>query len=48
MEKKVYSIPGVESLSLELESMIAAPSSWSIDDGPKIPIGEDDGSDPTG
>ena len=48
MKKKTYLAPCVDTLFLKLENTIAAPSTWSIDDGPVIPIEEDDGSDPTG
>ncbi len=45
---KIYVSPETIVIKVHVENPLTAPSTWSVDGGPTMPIGEDDGEDPSG
>jgi len=50
MKKKTYIVPTIETVIVQMENLLNNPSTWSVDDGPKINIADADPADeePTG
>ena len=46
--KRTYRQPETITLALSAECHLMEPTNMQVDDEPKIPIGVDDGEDPTG
>lgn len=44
--KQVYIKPELDVVSVRIECHLCKPSTWSVDDGPKIPIVEANTNDP--
>lgn len=46
--KKTYINPEISVSHVELQYHLMEPTTWNVDNGTRVPIGTDDGEEPTG